>query len=296
VVAIAEEGSVTRAAAALHQSSSSVSHTLLGLERELGIPLFHRLPRGMALTDAGTAFLPAARRALREVEVARATVDSVRGLLTGHLTVVGLRAFSVTLADIIAEFAETYPAVLTSVLPPRSESEIIELVHGGACEVGFIHAEGIACDLITTPVAREQIVAVVPRGHRLEGRTSVSMEELVKERIVGPLPTSPLRTAFDDMFREASVEPNVVAEGATNEMMLELARAGVGCTIASRSSAAMVENRGAAVVEIVPSNSTTVVLAMRKDQQPTPAAQALRALAERRYRLGSEAAVKSDPD
>ena len=52
-VAIAEQGSLTRAAASLHQSSSAVSHTLLTLERELGVDLFHRIPRGMALTDAG---------------------------------------------------------------------------------------------------------------------------------------------------------------------------------------------------------------------------------------------------
>src|SRR5437899_11386813 len=60
VIAIAEQGSVTRAAASLHQSSSAISHTLLDLETEPGLDLFHRLPRGMALTDAGEVFVAAA--------------------------------------------------------------------------------------------------------------------------------------------------------------------------------------------------------------------------------------------
>ena len=77
-VAVAEQGSVTRAARSLHQSSSAVSHTLLGLEAELGVDLFHRLPSGMTLTDAGEAFVAAARRALHEAEVARRSGPRVR--------------------------------------------------------------------------------------------------------------------------------------------------------------------------------------------------------------------------
>lgn len=86
VVAVTEQGSVTRAAASLHQSSSAVSHTLLALESELGVNLFHRLPRGMAPTDAGDAFVAAARRALHEAEVARRSVDSIPEWWQGRST------------------------------------------------------------------------------------------------------------------------------------------------------------------------------------------------------------------
>ncbi|HUJ67268.1 MAG TPA: LysR family transcriptional regulator, partial [Acidimicrobiales bacterium] len=100
-VAIAEHGSVTRAAGSLHQSSSSVSHTLLALETELGVDLFHRLPRGMALTDAGNIFITGARRTLHEAEVARHSVDDIRGLVKGRVEVGSVLGFSVALADLV---------------------------------------------------------------------------------------------------------------------------------------------------------------------------------------------------
>jgi DNA-binding transcriptional LysR family regulator len=283
VVAVAEHGTVTRAAQALHQSSSSVSATLIGLERELGVALFHRLPRGMALTDAGALVVPAARRALHEAELARAAADTVRGLVAGHLSLVGLRGFSVLLADVVAKFVTEFPAILVEVLSPRSEARVIEAVRAGACEVGFIHAGHATPDLLATLMTVERIAIVIPDGHRLTGSGPVSMQELADEPLVGPLPTSPMRPLFEEAFRAAQVEPRVVVEAATHEMMLELVRAGVGCTVSPVSSAATVLGRGVTLVDIAPTHEMTIVMVTRKDQQPTPAAQAFRTLAAQHF-------------
>src|SRR6478736_946338 len=118
LVAISEHGSVARAATVLHQSPSSVSHALTSLERKLGARLFHRLPRGMAPTEVGTAVLGPARRALREAEAARAAAGAVEGLLAGSVTMVSLRVFVAPLADLVAEFHAAYPLVLVSLRQP----------------------------------------------------------------------------------------------------------------------------------------------------------------------------------
>lgn len=128
---------MTRAAGSLHHSSSAVSHTLLALETELGVDLFHRLPRGMALTDAGEVFVAAARRALHEAEVARRSVDAIRGLMAGQVSVAAVVGFSVPLADLIGDFARRYPSVVVRVLPSESTDGVAEMVRSGACEVGF---------------------------------------------------------------------------------------------------------------------------------------------------------------
>ena len=94
------------------------------------------------------------------------------------------------------------------------------------------------------PVAVERIALVVPAGHRLDGQGPVSLAELNGEPLVGPLPTSSLRPLFDAGFRAVDVEPRVVAEAATHEMMLELVRASVGSTLSLVSGAATVEGRG----------------------------------------------------
>ena len=132
VVAIAEEGSVTRGAKILHQSSSAVSHTLLGLEAELGVDLFHRLPQGMALTDAGQAFVDAARRALHEADVAHGSVDAIKGLLSGHVRVATVFWFETPLAELVGEFCRRHPDVIVSVSAPDTTDAVTGLVRSGA--------------------------------------------------------------------------------------------------------------------------------------------------------------------
>src|ERR1044072_7548747 len=70
VEAIADEGTMTRAAARLHITQSALSHQLSGLEAGFGVQLFRRVPRGMRLSAAGKTLLETARPVLREVREA----------------------------------------------------------------------------------------------------------------------------------------------------------------------------------------------------------------------------------
>jgi DNA-binding transcriptional LysR family regulator len=286
VVAIAEQGSVTRAARSLHQSSSAVSHTLLSLETELAIALFHRLPRGMSLTEAGEAFVAAARRALHETEVARRSVDAIRGLVAGQVSIAPVTGFSVRLAHLIGEFSRRYPQVVVRVFPEESTDGVAEMVRTGICEVGFTWAAGLADDLKGVQVFADPSVAVFPEGHRLAGRSSVDIGELRGERMVAPLSTSTMRPVFDALFRRYGIEPDVVAEGATNELVLEMVRAGVGCTVTFASSAAGVVRRGAHAALIGEHPPNNFMIVTRAHQDPTPAAGAFHDLAVRSVETG----------
>ncbi len=274
---------MTRAAVSLHHSSSAVSHTLLTLETELGVDLFHRLPRGMALTDAGEAFVAAARRALHEAEVARGSVDAIRGLVAGRVSVAAVLGFSVALADLIGDFSRRYPNVVVRVFPPEGTDGVVEMVRSGACEVGFTWAPTVPDDLDAVRVSGDPSAVVVPQGHRLAGRRQVHISDLRGERMVAPLATSTMRSGFDELFRRHNVKPEVVAEAATNEMVLELVRAGVGCTVTFASSAAPVTGRGALALQIVDHPSNYFSLVTRARQEPTPAARAFCDLAIERF-------------
>ena len=282
-VAIAEQGSVTRAAGSLHQSNSSVSHTLLALETELGVDLFHRLPRGMALTDAGDVFMTAARRTLHEAEVARRSVDAIRGLVTGQVEVGSVLGFSVALADLVGEFARRYPAVVVRVLSPESTEGVADQVRSGACQVGFTWVSEVPDDLDAVPVFSDASVVVVPAGHKLAGQGAVRIEDLAGAGMVAPLGSSTMRPIFDALFLRHGVEPRVVAEAASNEMVLELVRAGVGCTVTMASSAVAVTGRGAEALEVIDQPANRFLLIMRARQEPTPAARAFRQTAVDRF-------------
>jgi DNA-binding transcriptional LysR family regulator len=253
------------------------------LEIELKVDLFHRLPRGMALTDAGEVFVRAARRALHEAEVARRSVDAIRGLVTGQVSIAVVLGFSVALADLIGEFARRHPHVVVRVLPAGSTDGVAELVRSGGCDIGFTWGAPAGEDMHATPVFVDGSVVVVPEGHRLARRSPVTIGDLRGERTVAPLMTSTMRPVFDAMFRRHGVEPEVVAEAATDEMVLELVRAGVGCTVTFASGAAGVVGRGAVALAIAGQGPTTFLLVTRTRQDPTPAAGAFADLAVQRF-------------
>jgi DNA-binding transcriptional LysR family regulator len=279
IVAIAEHGSAKQAAAALHLSPSSVSHTLLGAELELGVELFHRLPKGMTPTSAGTAFVAGARRTLNEADLARAIVDEVRGVMRGVLTVIAAQAYTVALADLVGHFARTFPDVVVRVLPAQSDAGVGDAVRSGSCELGFTRDGPDHRDLKATPLGLEPPVLVVPDGHPLGNRASVTVQDLADERFVAPLADSALRPYFEASFAEAGFAPNVVAEAGTIEMVLELVRAGVGCAISSAMSTATIVGRGAIAVPLDRPKLSKLVLIHRADQPLTPAARAFVELA-----------------
>ncbi|MCH2221643.1 MAG: LysR family transcriptional regulator, partial [Dechloromonas sp.] len=82
-LAIAEHGSFSKAAGAVHVAQSALSHQLAQLEDELGQALFQRLPRGVELTPAGRAFHPHALSILRQVDDARNSVTQAEGETVG---------------------------------------------------------------------------------------------------------------------------------------------------------------------------------------------------------------------
>src|ERR1700756_3323405 len=91
-VAVAEEGSFTRAADRLHVVQSAVSAGVRNLEKELGAMLFDPSPHSVKLTDAGRALLPEARATLAAAQAARDAVDEARGGLRGTVVLGTMQA------------------------------------------------------------------------------------------------------------------------------------------------------------------------------------------------------------
>jgi DNA-binding transcriptional LysR family regulator len=116
-VAVAEEKSFTRAAERLHMQQPPLSQQLKALESQLGTPLFERLPRGVELTAAGTAFLDDARSVLASVGAATARASRVGAGIEGALAV-GLASSAAThevVPNLIAAFRNRYPTGVPSI-------------------------------------------------------------------------------------------------------------------------------------------------------------------------------------
>jgi DNA-binding transcriptional LysR family regulator len=280
LVAVADYGSVSRAAKELHQSPSSVSQTLAALEAELDVRLFTRVARGMVPTDVGKAVLEPARRVLREAETTRTAAASIEGLLAGTITVMFPRSTVLWVADLVSAFHADHPRVSFR-LHPDLDTSIPELLRRGECDIGIMRTEQVPDDLATAPVGSFTPMVVVPEGHALARRPSLRLDDLDGVDMVAP--STRLGHDFEVMCKRANVTPNVVAETDHPEIALALIRAGLGVSILPAECAAIALGRGVVIVPFAPAVSVTLAIVSRHDEPLAPAAEAFRALAVDRY-------------
>ena len=170
LVAVADEGSVTAAAEALHYAQPSVSHHLAKLEAATGVPLVQRVGRGIRLTAAGRLLAERAREILGQVEAVRLELAAHAGLATGR---VRLAAFPSALATLVpsaaARLAADHPGVqlaLTEAEPPQAMTAL----RHGEVDLALVFDHGDAPDnprnVELRPVLREPLYLVTRRDDR----------------------------------------------------------------------------------------------------------------------------------
>jgi DNA-binding transcriptional LysR family regulator len=144
-VAVAEQGSFSKAAEVLGLSPSSLSQVIRTFEERLGVRLLHRTTRSVSLTEAGERLLLRARPALAELDAALMDVSHFRDRPAGIVRVRCLRiAFRTYVEPILAEFHETHPEIKLDILV---DDAVTDLVAGGF-DVGFTLGEVIEKDLV----------------------------------------------------------------------------------------------------------------------------------------------------
>lgn len=239
VVAVAEEGQFTRAAARCAIAQSALSTSIRALERELGAPLFLRTTRRVTLTVAGRALLTEARRTLAAAAAARAAVGDVQRLLRGSLAVGGVPTFSLLdQPDLLHRFQTRHPGVDIRYIRGTS-MELIEDVRNARLDIAFVSVpnrplEGVIVrDLATSPVA-----LICRHDHRLADRRQVDLNELAGEVFVGAPPGSVGYEAIDRVFAAAGTGRRVPLEVNDVGAMLDFVEHGLGVTLLVRELAA----------------------------------------------------------
>jgi len=168
-VAVAEEGHITRAAERLGIQQPPLSFQIRALERELGVQLFRRLPRGVELTEAGRSFLGDARAALARVDQGVEGAKRAARGEGGHLrlAVPPTAPFHPFVPQVIRAFREAYPMVSLA-MEESLRVETLERLRGGQLDVAFLRASIAAPEgLVVHPLLEEPMVAALPSGHPL---------------------------------------------------------------------------------------------------------------------------------
>lgn len=273
-VAVAEAGSLTRAADRLHIAQQSLSQAIRTLEMQLGAPLLERSSRGVRLTDVGVVLLREARPVLVQAERAvEATRRAARGeggeLRLGCLASVA----NYVLPPVVRAFRERHPEI-TLVVEDVSIAELVERLRAGELDAA-LGRPPLIDDLETEVVLSEPVAAVLPEEHPLAGRASLSLSELADEPWVLTPRTSwpPWHRRYDEDFARAGFRPRVVQRAATVQGLLALVAAGVGVTRLTLSARTL---RDSGVVFVPLDDDETDVVVVWRPGATNPALPALR--------------------
>ncbi len=208
---VAERRSVSAAAAVLYVTQPALTTRIKNLERELGIELFVRTPRGMRLTAEGRAFRPHAQRALQALAEGRELLRERREGRVGELLVGAAPAISTyVLPLVLRRFQESFPNVHLIVRTGHSE-EVLEMVLREQVQIGLVRDLPHPA-VASVPLYEDEIVLVVEPGHPFAEQPSIAVGELGSERLILFDRTSSYFVLTSAFFREAGIVPRGVME------------------------------------------------------------------------------------
>jgi LysR family hydrogen peroxide-inducible transcriptional activator len=242
-VAVAREGSMTRAAASLFLAQPTLSVQIRKLEQDVGAPLFERLARRVQLTAAGEAFLEHAERALAEVERGRERVAEVAGVRQGRVSVGVLPSVGAHLLPaVLAAFRAEHPGVVVRIVEHDVSREFEQLVQSGELDMAVTRMPVTLAGLGSQTLVREPVVALVPPDHPVRDRSEVALRELADADFVCMRSGYGLRELADQLCVGAGFAPRVVIETGQLSIVQGMVRSGIGVALLPRLAATGAEH------------------------------------------------------
>jgi DNA-binding transcriptional LysR family regulator len=233
-VSVIEEGGFSKAAERVYRTQPAVSIAIRRLEEEVGAPLLDRSQKTPTLTDAGRIVYDYARRILSLRDRAREAVSELRTLQRGRVRVGANESTSLyLLPDVILAFRERHPAVKVEIFRHTSERLPREVLAGNL-DFALTAYEPEESDLEAFAVFEDELVLVMPPGHRLAGRESVSVEELGGESFLAHNVRAASRNRVVEAFAEHHTPLNIALELATIETIKRFVLKQVGIAFVPR--------------------------------------------------------------
>ena len=231
--AVATHGSFTRAAESLHVTQPTLSGQVKELEERYGIKLFLRHGRHIELTDIGRSAYSITHLLFRHEEEVEQLFQSARALTTGELLVAADSPYIVT--PLLAQFQRLYPGIQISIRYGNSE-QLMSWLESRLCDVAFLPNIPQADDrFISIPLEPDKLVVFVNQDHVWCDRRSITMEELLEQRIILREKGSRTRSIFEDAVAEAGARLDNVMEISGREGVREAVAAGFGVGIVAEN-------------------------------------------------------------
>ncbi|WP_460796950.1 LysR family transcriptional regulator [Microbacterium sp. GXF0217] len=278
-VAVAEIGHFTRAAETLHVAQPSLSRQIATLEHEVGNELFHRARGNIALTSAGEALLPRARRMLADADAIRVEMGELAGLQRGRVRLGATPTLCVSLvAETMSAFQLAHPGIGLQLTEAGSRLLIDRLIAGELDMALVTSSERMPSGepaLVRTPLLREELVVVSSATAPPIAASAIGLARLATLPLIAFAESYDLRATTDAAFDGAGLAPTTVVEGAEMDAVLRFVERGLGVAVVPAT--VVLDRPNLRSVRLVdPQLTRTISIAHRSDVNPTRAAAAMR--------------------
>lgn len=223
-----ECGSFTKAAELLNYSQSGISRMINDLETEWHVKLLERSRAGVKLTSDGLTLLPYAKNVCEDYRRLQMQIDDLNGLKTGIIRIGTIAsAAEQWLPRIISRFRQDYPNIDYELLI-GDYGEIEQWINDGRVDCGFI-CSPVMSDLDVMILERDELLAVLPKGHPLAELPAVPIEELCK----GPfmLLERGARGEVSELFEKRGLTPDIQFKTLDDYAVMSMVECGLGLAI-----------------------------------------------------------------
>jgi LysR family transcriptional regulator, nitrogen assimilation regulatory protein len=287
LVTVVEAGSVTRAAELLHLVQPAVTRQIRALEQELGVPLFERTRHGMRPTAAGLSLADRARRALNELDRARAEIAPAPGIVTGLVDLGLLESTVELLAEpLVSAVRRDHPGIELRVLTAYS-GHLQQWLDDGDLDVSLLYNLRSTPSLNVQALVREMLWVVAPASDGLSADHPVPLEIMTAHPVIMPAPGHALRALIDQAAAQAQVKIDVAVQTNSMNLQKQLVRRGHGWTILP--GAGVAADLAAGVLSAAPLSEPevwrSIVVGVPRTGPITPAAQVVAAQLTRQVKI-----------
>lgn len=236
--AVAKSGNLTRAADVLCISQPAVSKQLLSLEKSLGTALFHRLSKGVQLTESGQLLKEYSARIFALETEAEQALSELRALQRGCLVIGASTTIGIyLLPEVMGAFQKLHPRIELQLEIGNTAQIQQELL---ANKIDLALTEGIleGAQWQADAFLKDEIIAVAGKNHALAGRSTLTSSQLQNERILLREVGSGTRHVVESAFREQAIPLESAMSLGNTEAIKRAVIGGVGIAFVSRLAAA----------------------------------------------------------
>jgi len=231
-VVAARHLSYARAAEELHLTPPAISMQLKQLEDNVGLPLFERLGRGVALTDAGEMLVHHALRVLGEIKDAEANLQGLLGAEVGQLSVGLVSTAKYFMPKLLAKFSQEHPGVEVQFTVGNREA-LLQKLQDNAIDLAVMGRIPVEIDAHAEPLASHPYVLIAPADHPLREARRFDMHELRRDTFLLREEGSGSRRVAEEMFKNHLFTPQRTISMGSNETIKQAVMAGMGIALIS---------------------------------------------------------------